>query len=125
MARGAASGGQDPRPPTLVSDPFRSRPGGSGTGQLNPMTVKTAPFKARDVRIHTKASASSAAPENAKVFVQAPCEALSPFVKRFAIVEFPLDRKLKLLPDTSFVAEFRFKGDGALDGRANLPRASI
>jgi len=64
-------------------------------------------------------------PENAKVFSQAPCEALRPFVKRFVIVEFPFDRKLKLLPDTGFVAEFRFRGDGVLDGRTHLPRAAI
>src|SRR5215510_11304302 len=64
-------------------------------------------------------------PENARVFSQAPCEALRPFVKRFVIVEFPGDRKLKLLPDTGFVAEFRIRGDGVLDGRANLPRAAI
>jgi AraC-like DNA-binding protein len=62
---------------------------------------------------------------NANVLIQTPTQALRPFVKRFVIAEFPFDRKLKLLPDTSFVAEFRFKGDYALDGRANLPREVI
>src|SRR5215510_3233390 len=64
-------------------------------------------------------------PQNAHVLFQAPTEALRPFVKRFVIVEFPFDRKLKLLPDTSFAAEFRFKGEDAFDGRAPLPRAAI
>ena len=41
------------------------------------------------------------------------------------IVEFPFDRKLKLLPDTSFIAEFRFKGDYALNDGADLPRAAV
>ena len=41
------------------------------------------------------------------------------------MVEFPFDRKLKLLPDTSFVAEFRFRGEDALDGGARLPRAAV
>src|SRR5262245_38009107 len=51
-----------------------------------------------------------------------PTPALLPFVKRFVIVEFPL---LKLLPDTGFVAEFRFRGENALDGGAYLPRAAL
>ena len=48
-------------------------------------------------------------PENAKVFAQAPSEALRPFIKQFVVVEFPFDRKLKLLPDTNLIAELRFK----------------
>ena len=63
--------------------------------------------------------------ENAQVFFHAPREALRPFVKRFVVVEFPFDRTLTLLPDTSFLAEFRLRGDGVLDGRASLPRAAI
>src|SRR5262245_4435455 len=62
---------------------------------------------------------------NANLLMQMPAPALRPFVKRFVIVEFPFDRKLKLLPDTGFVAEFRFRGDSALDGDADLPRAAI
>jgi AraC-like DNA-binding protein len=50
---------------------------------------------------------------------------LRPFVKSIVIVEFPFDRKLKLLPDTGFVAEFRFKGDYALNDGANMPRAAV
>jgi AraC-like DNA-binding protein len=50
---------------------------------------------------------------------------LRPFVRSFVIVEFPFDRKLKLLPDTSFAAEFRFRGADALDGGNILPRAAI
>ena len=61
---------------------------------------------------------------NANLLIQIPAQALRPFVKRFVIVEFPADRKLKLLPDTSFVAEFRFRGL-ALDGPTNLPGAVI
>ena len=64
-------------------------------------------------------------PEKANVFAQAPCEALRPFVKRFVIVEFPFDRKLKLLPDTNFTTELRFRGEHALDGDRELPRAAI
>jgi hypothetical protein len=48
-------------------------------------------------------------PEKANVFAQAPCEALRSFVKRFVIVEFPFDRKLKLLPDTNFTTELRIE----------------
>ena len=62
---------------------------------------------------------------NANVLMQMPTAALRPFVKRFVIVEFPFDRKLKLLPDTGFVAEFRFRGENALDGGVYLPRAAI
>src|SRR5262245_8231171 len=91
------------------------------------MRLATSEPKAPDVHIHTKAPTSTVklSPPNANVFAQAPSEALRPFVKRFVIVEFPFDRKLKLLPDTSFVAEFRFRGNGVFDGRANLPRAAI
>jgi AraC-like DNA-binding protein len=64
-------------------------------------------------------------PEKANVFAQAPCEALRPFVKSFVIVEFPFDRKLKLLPDTNFTTELRFRGEHALDGDRELPRAAI
>jgi AraC-like DNA-binding protein len=46
-------------------------------------------------------------------------------VKRFVIVEFPSDRKLRLLPDTNFMAELRFSGEHALDGGRELPRAAI
>ncbi len=62
---------------------------------------------------------------NANVLMQMPTAALRPFVKRFVIVEFPFDRKLKLLPETGFVAEFRFKGECALDGGVALPRPAI
>lgn len=50
---------------------------------------------------------------------------MRPFVKRFVIVEFPFDRKLKLLPDTNFTTELRFRGERALDGDRELPRAAI
>src|SRR5215475_889435 len=62
---------------------------------------------------------------NAIVLIQTPTQALRPFVKRFVFVEFPFDRRLKLLPDTSFIAEFRFKGDGALNDGATLARAAV
>src|SRR4030095_3080869 len=64
-------------------------------------------------------------PEKANVFAQAPCGALRSFVKRFVIVEFPFDRKLKLLPDTNFTIELRFRGEHALDGDCELPHAAI
>jgi hypothetical protein len=62
---------------------------------------------------------------NAKVFIQMTPQALRTFVKSLVIVEFPFDRRLKLLPDTGSVAEFRFRGQCALDGGASLPRAAI
>jgi AraC-like DNA-binding protein len=60
-----------------------------------------------------------------KVFVQAPCEALRPFVKRFLVVEFPYSYKDSHLPDTGLVAAFRYKGDLALDGGTKAPQAAI
>jgi AraC-like DNA-binding protein len=62
---------------------------------------------------------------NANVLIQEPTQALRPLIKRFVFVEFPFDRKLKLLPDTNLIAEFRFRGENALDGGTNLPRAVI
>jgi AraC-like DNA-binding protein len=61
----------------------------------------------------------------ANVLIQMPSELLRPFVKRFVVVEFPFERKLKLLPDTNLVAEFGFKGKQAFDGATNLPRGVI
>jgi AraC-like DNA-binding protein len=61
----------------------------------------------------------------ANVLIQMPSQFLRPFVKRFVVVEFPFERKLKLLPDTNLVAEFRFTGEQAFDGTAKLPRAVI
>jgi AraC-like DNA-binding protein len=62
---------------------------------------------------------------NANVLIQVPTPALLRFVKRFVIVEFPSDRKLILLPTTSFGAVFRFRGESAFDDRVKLPRAVI
>jgi hypothetical protein len=41
-----------------------------------------------------------------KVFVQAPCQALRPFVKRFLVVEFPTAQEDLHLPDTGLVTGF-------------------
>ena len=60
-----------------------------------------------------------------KVFVQAPCEALRPFVKRFLVVEFPYGHKDSHLPDTGLMAAFRYKGDCTLDGGIKAPQAAI
>jgi AraC-like DNA-binding protein len=60
-----------------------------------------------------------------RVFVQAPSEALRPFVKRFLVVEFPSGHKDSHLPDTGVVAGFRYKGDLALDGGIKAPQAAI
>jgi AraC-like DNA-binding protein len=62
---------------------------------------------------------------NANVLIQVPTPALRRFVKSFVIVEFPFDRKIILLPNTSFVAVFRFRGESVFDGRIKLPRAAI
>jgi AraC-like DNA-binding protein len=59
------------------------------------------------------------------VLIQMPSQFLRPFVKRFVVIEFPFERKLKLLPDTNLVAEFGFRGEQAFDGTTNLPRAVI
>jgi|SRR5215831_378774 len=61
----------------------------------------------------------------AKVYVQAPCEALRPFVKRFLVIEFSSAYKDSHLPDTGLVAAFRYKGDLALDGGIKAPQAAI
>ena len=63
--------------------------------------------------------------ENANVTMQMPSPPLRPFVKRFVIVEFPFERKLTLLPTSSFLAEFRFKGENTLNDGLKLPRAMI
>jgi AraC-like DNA-binding protein len=68
---------------------------------------------------------SAKAEANANVLIQMPSQFLRPFVKRFVVVEFPFERKLKLLPDTNLVAEFGFMGEQAFDGATNLPRAVI
>jgi AraC-like DNA-binding protein len=65
------------------------------------------------------------ATKNANVLMQMPTPALRPFVKRIVVVEFPFERQLRLLPTTSFVAEFRFRGENALDGGDKLPRTTI
>jgi len=60
-----------------------------------------------------------------KVYVQAPCEPLRPFVKRFLVIEFSSAHKDSHLPDTGIVASFRYKGDLALDGGIKAPQAAI
>jgi hypothetical protein len=58
-----------------------------------------------------------------KVFVQTPCEALRPFVKRFLVVEFSTAHKDSYLPDTGMLAGFCFKGDCILDGKTKVAGA--
>jgi AraC-like DNA-binding protein len=60
-----------------------------------------------------------------KVFVQTPCEALRPIIKRFLIVEFPVAHQDSHLPDTGLVGVFRFNGDCVLDGGIKAPQAAI
>src|SRR6266542_1706273 len=60
-----------------------------------------------------------------KVYVQAPCEALRPFVKRFQVIEFSSAHKDSHLPDTGPVAAFHYKGDLELDGGIKAPQAAI
>lgn len=60
-----------------------------------------------------------------KVFLQAPCEALRPFVKRFLVVEFPTAKKDSHLPDTGLVAGFCFKGHCILHGNTKAPQAAL
>jgi AraC-like DNA-binding protein len=92
------------------------------------MKLETSTLQVGKVPAQTKTSdplISGPSRGNARVFVHVPCQALRPFVKRLVIVEFPFDRRLKLLPDTSFTAEFRFQGDYAFNDGANLPRATV
>jgi hypothetical protein len=42
----------------------------------------------------------------ANVFIQTPCQALRPFVKRFLVVEFPTAQEDLHLPDTGLVTGF-------------------
>jgi len=58
-----------------------------------------------------------------KFFTQQPVEALRPFVKRILVVEFPAPREDSHLPDTGFVAAFRFRGECRLDNGNHAPRA--
>src|SRR6266496_6094070 len=60
-----------------------------------------------------------------KVFLQAPCEALRPFVKRFLVVEFSTAQKDSHLPDTGLVAGFCFKGYCILHGETKVPQAAL
>jgi AraC-like DNA-binding protein len=60
-----------------------------------------------------------------KVFLQAPCEALRPFVKRFLVVEFPTAHKDSFLPVTGMLAGFCFKGHCILDGKIKVSVAAV
>jgi len=62
---------------------------------------------------------------NVKVFVQTPCEALRPFVKRFLVVEFPTAHKDSFLPVAGMLAGFCFKGHCILDGKTKVPVAAV
>jgi AraC-like DNA-binding protein len=62
---------------------------------------------------------------NVKVFVQKPCEALRPFVKRFLVVEFPTAHKDSFLPVTGMLAGFCFKGHCILDGKIKVSVAAV
>lgn len=61
----------------------------------------------------------------ARVLVQAPCEALRPLVRRFLVVESVTAHGDAHLPDTGCVAAFRFRGMCRLDGAAEAPRSAI
>jgi AraC-like DNA-binding protein len=60
-----------------------------------------------------------------KVFIQAPCEALRPFVKRFLVVEFPTTHKDSWLPGTGMLVGFPFKGHCILDGKTKVSVAAV
>ena len=65
------------------------------------------------------------ATDDTQVLVQAPSEALRPFVTRFLVVESTAARSDTHLPDTGLVAAFSFRGDCRLNGGAQAPRAAI
>lgn len=60
-----------------------------------------------------------------KAFLQAPCDALRPFVKRFIVVEFPTAQKGSYLPSTGVLAGFCFKGQCILDGKTKVSEAAL
>ncbi|HEV8578933.1 MAG TPA: helix-turn-helix domain-containing protein [Thermoanaerobaculia bacterium] len=65
------------------------------------------------------------ASDDTLILVQEPREALRPFVRRFLVVESTAARCDAHLPDTGFVAAFRFRGDCRLNGGPQAPRAAI
>lgn len=71
------------------------------------------------------ASLAMPATGDIQVLVQAPSEALRPFVTRFLVVESTVAHCDAHLPDTGLVAAFSFRGDCRLDGGAQAPRAAI
>lgn len=60
-----------------------------------------------------------------KVFTQAPCAALRPFVKRFLVVDYPSLHRDSHLPGTGTVAAFRLQGDCFLQGGQPAPAAGL
>jgi len=62
---------------------------------------------------------------HAKVFVQTPCEALRPFVKRFLVIEYPAPHQDSHLPDTGLIAAFPFRGHCRLEDGRTAPRAGV
>jgi AraC-like DNA-binding protein len=60
-----------------------------------------------------------------KVFIQTPCQALRPFVKRFLVVEFSSAHKDSHVPDSGLVAAFCFKGHCILYGETKAPQTAL
>jgi AraC-like DNA-binding protein len=60
-----------------------------------------------------------------RILVQAPCAALRPFVKRILVIESTVAHRDVHLPDTGFVAAFRFRGECRLEDGSQAPRAAV
>lgn len=60
-----------------------------------------------------------------RIYEQAPCPALRPFVRRFMVVEFPGRHRDVHLPDTGPVAAFSLCGECVIDGGQRAPRAAF
>lgn len=56
---------------------------------------------------------------------QAPCPALSPIIRRFLVIEFPLLYRDRHLPETDAVAAFSLRGACQIDGTQLAPLAAF
>lgn len=60
-----------------------------------------------------------------KIFAQAPCAALRPFVRRLMVVEHSSQCDDLHLPGTGAVAAFNVRGECILDGKSRVPSAGF
>ncbi len=63
--------------------------------------------------------------ERAAIFVQRPCVPLRPLIKRFLVVEATAAHRDHHLPETGFVAAFRFRGNCRLGDGSSTPTVAL